>query len=244
VSEHYFSPRPRAAHRPGLVRVILPDVYLELATDAGVFSPGRLDPGTRLLLEASPAPPPAGDLLDLGCGYGPIACVLAARAPGATVWAVDVNERALELCARNAAAAGLENVRCVTPEDPAVPAALTAMWSNPPVRVGKAALHALLTGWLERLGPAGQAYLVAGRNLGADSLHRWLAEQGWPVTRLAARSGYRLLHVTPPAPGGTAPPVTTPVRGDPSPRTPRGGDSSPRTTVGNGTVSPPPPRHV
>jgi len=122
--------------------------------------------------------------------------VLAARAPGATVWAVDVNERALELCARNAAAAGLQNVRCVTPEDPAVPSALTAMWSNPPVRVGKAALHALLSGWLGRLGPAGQAYLVAGRNLGADSLHRWLAEQGWPVTRLAARSGYRLLHVT------------------------------------------------
>jgi 16S rRNA (guanine1207-N2)-methyltransferase len=198
VSEHYFSPRPRAAHRPGLVRVILPDVYLELATDAGVFSPGRLDPGTRLLLEVSPAPPPAGDLLDLGCGYGPIACVLATRAPGATVWAVDVNERALELCARNAAAAGLENVRCVTPEDPSIPARLTAIWSNPPVRVGKAALHALLRGWLGRLGPGpgGQAYLVAGRNLGADSLHRWLAEQGWPVTRLAARSGYRLLRVT------------------------------------------------
>jgi len=196
VSDHYFSPQPRAAHRPGLVRVILPDVYLELATDAGVFSPGRLDPGTRLLLEESPAPPPAGDLLDLGCGYGPIACVLAARAPGATVWAVDVNERALELCARNAAAAGLANVRCVTPEDPAIPAALSAIWSNPPVRVGKAVLHALLAGWLGRLGPGGQAYLVAGRNLGADSLHRWLAEQGWPVTRLAARSGYRVLHVT------------------------------------------------
>jgi 16S rRNA (guanine1207-N2)-methyltransferase len=195
VSEHYFSPQPRAAHRPGLVRVILPDVYLELATDAGVFSPGRLDPGTRLLLEESPAPPPAGDLLDLGCGYGPIACVLATRAPGATVWAVDVNERALELCARNAAAAGLENVRCVMPGDPSIPARLTAMWSNPPVRVGKAALHVLLRGWLGRLGPGGQAYLVAGRNLGADSLHRWLAEQGWPVTRLAARSGYRLLRV-------------------------------------------------
>ncbi|MFZ0077476.1 MAG: methyltransferase, partial [Trebonia sp.] len=95
TSQHYFEPQPKAAHRPGLVRVVLPDVYLELATDSGVFSPGRLDPGTRLLLERAPAPPPAGDLLDLGCGYGPIACVLAARSPGATVWAVDVNERAL-----------------------------------------------------------------------------------------------------------------------------------------------------
>jgi 16S rRNA (guanine1207-N2)-methyltransferase len=195
VSEHYFSPLPRAPHRPGQVRVVLSDVYLELATDAGVFSPGRLDPGTRLLLDEAPAPPPSGDLLDLGCGYGPIACVLAARSPGATIWAVDVNQRALELCAANAAAAGLPNVRCVTPYDPAVPARLAGIWSNPPVRIGKAALHQLLSTWLGRLGPGGQAHLVAGRHLGADSLHRWLAGQGWLVTRLAARSGYRLLQV-------------------------------------------------
>jgi 16S rRNA (guanine1207-N2)-methyltransferase len=195
LSDHYFSARPRAPHRPGQVRVVLPDVYLELATDAGVFSPGRLDPGTRLLLDSSPGPPPAGDLLDLGCGYGPIACVLAARSPGAAVWAVDVNERALELCARNAAAAGLPNVRTVTPDDPSVPARLAGIWSNPPVRIGKPALHELLGSWLRRLEPSGSAYLVASRNLGADSLHRWLAGQGWPVTRLAARSGYRLLQV-------------------------------------------------
>ena len=189
--------------------MVLPDVYLELATDAGVFSPGRLDPGTRLLLEESPVPPASGDLLDLGCGYGPVACVLAKRSPGATVWAVDVNERALELCARNARAAGLENVHCVTPGDASLPERFAAIWSNPPVRIGKDALHALLGQWLARLGPGsaacggsdspagsgGSAYLVVGRNLGADSLHRWLAEQGWPVTRLAARSGYRLLQV-------------------------------------------------
>ena len=184
--------------------MVLPDVYLELATDAGVFSPGRLDPGTRLLLEESPAPPASGDLLDLGCGYGPVACVLAERSPGATVWAVDVNERALELCARNARAAGLENVRCVTPGDASLPERFAAIWSNPPVRIGKDALHALLGQWLARLGPrasgspaasGSSAYLVVGRNLGADSLHRWLAEQGWAVTRLAARSGYRLLQV-------------------------------------------------
>jgi 16S rRNA (guanine1207-N2)-methyltransferase len=201
MTEHYFSSRPNAPRRPGQVRVILPDVCLELATDAGVFSPGRLDPGTRLLLDASPAPPAGGDLLDLGCGYGPIACVLAARSPGATVWAVDVNERALELCARNAARAGLANVRCAVPDDPALPPRFAGIWSNPPVRIGKDALHALLTGWLCRLDPGSpevpgaRAMLVVGRNLGADSLHRWLAGQGWPVTRLAARTGYRLLQV-------------------------------------------------
>src|SRR6516164_1536546 len=138
VSSHYFDTSPRAAHRPGLVRVVLPDVYLELETDSGVFSPGRLDPGTRLLLEKAPAPPPEGDLLDLGCGYGPVACVLAKRSPAATVWAVDVNERALGLCARNAAAAGLGNVRCVTPGSPGIPPRFAGIWSNPPVRIGKA----------------------------------------------------------------------------------------------------------
>jgi 16S rRNA (guanine1207-N2)-methyltransferase len=196
VSQHYFTADPAAAHRPGSVRVVLDDLYLELATDSGVFSPGRLDPGTRLLLEEAPPPPDSGDLLDLGCGYGPVACVLAGRSPGATVWGVDVNERALGLTERNAASAGLDNVRAVRPEDPSLPPAFAAIWSNPPIRIGKAALHQLLGGWLARLAPGGQACLVVARNLGSDSLHAWLHEQGWTVTRLAARSGYRLLKVT------------------------------------------------
>jgi 16S rRNA (guanine1207-N2)-methyltransferase len=195
-SQQYFTAQPSAAHRPGLVRVVLPDLYLELATDSGVFSPGRLDPGTRLLLEEAPAPPPSGDILDLGCGYGPIACALAARAPGATVWAVDVNERALALCAANAARAGLSNVRCALPDSAEVPPRLAGIWSNPPVRIGKGPLHAMLREWLARLAPEAAATLVMGRNLGADSLHAWLEkEEGWSVTRLSARSGYRLLFV-------------------------------------------------
>ncbi|HTU74294.1 MAG TPA: methyltransferase [Trebonia sp.] len=196
MSSHYFEAQPTAAHRPGQVRVVLPDVYLELETDSGVFSPGRLDPGTRLLLDEAPAPPAGGDLLDLGCGYGPIACVLASRARGATVWAVDVNERALGLTGRNARRAGLANVRATTPADPAVPGQLAAIWSNPPIRVGKAILHDMLRDWLSRLAPGGHACLVVGRNLGSDSLQSWLEGQGWPATRIASRSGYRLLLVS------------------------------------------------
>jgi 16S rRNA (guanine1207-N2)-methyltransferase len=198
VSEsHYFAAQPAAAHRPGLVRVVLPDLYLELETDSGMFSPGRLDPGTRFLLESAPGPAAEGDLLDLGCGYGPIACTMAARSPGATVWAVDVNERALALCERNAARAGLPNVRCVTPDAPGLPPGFAEIWSNPPVRIGKPALHELLQRWLPRLGAGSGATLVMGRNLGADSLHGWLEkEEGWQVRRLSARSGYRLLRVT------------------------------------------------
>ncbi|HEX3488534.1 MAG TPA: methyltransferase [Streptosporangiaceae bacterium] len=196
MSTQYFAEQPDAPHRPGLVHVVLPDVHLALETDAGVFSPGRLDAGTRVLLETAPPPPPAGDLLDLGCGYGPLALVLASRAPGACVWATDVNSRSLRLCSINKAAAGLDNVRCVAPDDPAMPGSFALIWSNPPIRIGKAALHELLSRWLGRLAPDGEAFLVVQRNLGADSLQRWLAETGWQAERFAARSGYRVLRVS------------------------------------------------
>lgn len=199
AGDHYFSARPTVAHRGGQVHVVQPDVQLSLGTDSGVFSHSRLDPGSRLLIETAPAPPSTGDLLDVGCGYGPLALVMAARAPAATVWAVDVNERALGLCAGNAARADLGNVACTTPDDAALPASFAAIWSNPPVRIGKPALHALLARWLARLAPDAAAHLVVQRHLGADSLHAWLAEHDWMVTRVAARRGYRVLRVTRPA---------------------------------------------
>ncbi len=178
------------------MQLVLPEALLELGTDSGVFSAGRLDPGTRLLLDAAPPPPTGGDLLDLGCGYGPVALTLAVRAPGARIWAVDVNRRALDLCAANAARAGLANVRCAAPDDAGLPAAFAVIWSNPPIRIGKEALHALLGRWLGRLAPGAAAFLVVQRNLGADSLQRWLAGAGWSAERAAARGGYRLLRVT------------------------------------------------
>jgi 16S rRNA (guanine1207-N2)-methyltransferase len=196
VSTQYFAERPDAPHRPGVVHVVLPDLHLALETDSGVFSPTRLDPGTRLLIETAPPPPAAGNLLDLGCGYGPLALVLAARSPAATVWATDVNSRALELCRRNAATAGLDRIRCVPPANPEIAASFDLIWSNPPIRIGKAALHDLLATWLARLAPSGAAFLVVQRNLGSDSLQRWLAEAGWAADRVAARSGYRVLRVT------------------------------------------------
>jgi len=214
VSSQYFAEEPDTAHRPGLVHVVLPDIHLALATDSGVFSPGRLDPGTRLLLDVAPAPPARGDLLDLGCGYGALALVLASRAPSARVWAVDTNRRAIALCERNAGSSGLANVRCVAvtgvtaggsggspprasggPDDGRLPGRYDVIWSNPPIRIGKPALHALLTGWLAQLAPGASAYLVVQRNLGSDSLQRWLESSGWTAARYAARAGYRVLEV-------------------------------------------------
>jgi 16S rRNA (guanine1207-N2)-methyltransferase len=202
-SGHYFDPAPASASAPRTVRLDLGDLAVELVTDRGVFSGGAVDPGTKLLLAEGPRPDDTpGDLVDLGCGYGPIAAALAARAPRATVWAVDVNERARQLCAANAQRLGLANVRVVAPGD--VPAGLrpVGIWSNPPIRVGKAALHELLTTWLGRLADGGRAELVVHRHLGADSLARWLGEQGWSVARLRSRSGYRLLEVAAGGAGG------------------------------------------
>ncbi|HZB33008.1 MAG TPA: methyltransferase [Streptosporangiaceae bacterium] len=198
MGEHYFTSGPRAGSRPGAVDLVLPDLHLRLETDSGMFSPGRVDPGTRILLETVPAPPPAGDLLDLGCGYGPIALAMASRSLGATVYGVDVNRRALDVARRNATAARLDNVKFYLPEeiDPAL--RFAALWSNPPIRIGKTALHALLRTWLDRLVPGGTAHLVVQKHLGADSLHRWLADAGWPTERVAARSAYRVLAVTAP----------------------------------------------
>jgi len=182
------------ASDPGRVRLSVAGRSLELATDTGVFSRSRIDPGTAVLLEVVPPPPGGGNLLDLGCGYGPIALAMALLSPASTVWAVDVNTRARELCAANATAAGLANVRVCAPEEVPADIQLATIWSNPPIRIGKPALHDLLTRWLSRLAPDGEAYLVVQRHLGSDPLQRWLTEQGWPTTRVASRKGFRVLR--------------------------------------------------
>ncbi|MBT2227513.1 class I SAM-dependent methyltransferase [Nonomuraea sp. NEAU-A123] len=193
---HYFSEQPQTASRPGSVDLVLPDLHLRLETDRGVFSPERVDLGTRVLLESVPPPPQEGDLLDLGCGYGPIALTMASRAPEATVWAVDVNRRSVELTARNAQAARLDKVRSVHVDEVPEDVKFRAIWSNPAIRIGKPALHEMLTRWLSRLTPDGVAYLVVQKHLGSDSLQRWLGEQGWQATRAASRAAYRILKVT------------------------------------------------
>lgn len=204
---HYFSETPSVASDPRTVELTLPDVHLALATDSGVFSAGRIDPGTRFLLRHMADHPPPGEptsILDLGCGYGAIALATARRHPEAIVHGIDVNERALDLARRNAERNDVDNARFSTPDDVADGTEFDLIVSNPPIRVGKRALHDLLERWFGRLRPHGVALLVVQKHLGSDSLAVWLTDRGWPTRRLASRSGYRILEVSAAAPGAGA----------------------------------------
>jgi 16S rRNA (guanine1207-N2)-methyltransferase len=196
--DHYFSASPSGPEKLRRIRVNLAGSEVEVTTAGGVFSPDHIDSGTAVLLANTPPPPPGGNLLDLGCGWGPIALSLSLASPHATVWAVDVNERALDLVRRNAEALGLTNVNAVRPDDVPDDVSFRTIRSNPPIRVGKHELHGLLERWIPRLDERSDAWLVVQRNLGSDSLQRWLAASftpGYSVHRAATGRGFRVLKV-------------------------------------------------
>jgi 16S rRNA G1207 methylase RsmC len=194
VDDHYFSADPSVAFRRVPVHTTVWGHDLNLTSGSGVFAQGRLDIGTAVLFRET-EPPRGGTILDLGCGYGVIGLAVAAAAPDTRVWGVDVNERAVLLANENAAALGVdERYTAVTPDRVPPDVTFDEIWSNPPIRVGKEALHALLLAWLPRLAPDGRAVMVVGKNLGADSLQRWLGEQGYPTVRLASAKGFRVLE--------------------------------------------------
>jgi len=195
MDEHYFTADPSVPFKRVPMECDVWGNRLELTTGSGVFAQGRLDVGTTVLFRET-EPPIQGQSLDLGCGYGVIGLAIAKAVPLATVTMVDVNERAVLLANENARALQLDNrVVACTPEQVPSDATYDEIWSNPPIRIGKEALHELLLHWLPRLAPRGRAVLVVGKNLGADSLQQWLEEQGYPTSRLASAKGFRVLEV-------------------------------------------------
>lgn len=193
-ADHYFTANPASRDQLRTMDVTLAGRELQLVSASGIFSPDHLDTGTRVLLRKVPPAPAEGALLDLGSGWGPIALTMALQSPQATVWAVDVNRRALDLVERNAKRAGVSNIRVCTPDQVPPHLSFSAIWSNPPVRVGKQALHDILDTWLPRLSKDAAAWLVIQRHLGADSLHTWLGQK-WQVERAGSAKGFRVLSV-------------------------------------------------
>ena len=197
--EHYFTADPVSAAQQRSLTVQLAGRDVTVQSAGGIFSPYGVDKGTAVLLREAPAPPTTGVLLDLGCGWGPISLTLALRSPEATVYGVDVNERALDLLRTTAASLDLTSVHACRPEDVPADVEFAAIWSNPPIRVGKAVLHELMMTWLPRLAVGGAAYLVVQKNLGSDSLQKWLRGQlpaeSYAVERFALDKGFRVLEV-------------------------------------------------
>lgn len=208
MNDHYFSAEPASPDERRTLRLRLAGREVAMQTAPGMFCPDRLDAGTAVLLQNAPAPPPTGTFLDLGCGWGPVAVSLGLQSPEAQIWAVDVNNRALGLTRGNAAKAGADGVRAVRPREVPDDVRFDLVWSNPPIRVGKQVLHGLMLTWLPRLRVGGVAYLVVQRNLGSDSLQKWLGEQlgeAYAVSRLTSVKGFRLLRVERITDGGPAP---------------------------------------
>ena len=197
-SDHYFSEAPDSKFKPKEIQVVINGKQTTVTTAGGVFSPDHIDTGTLALLEHLDEVPPSGNILDIGCGWGPIALALASRSPQATVWAIDVNQRSLDLTAANAKRLGLKNIKTTKPEDVPTDISFSGIWSNPPIRVGKEVLHEILKTWLPRLSETAEAYLVVQKNLGADSLHRWLEvemPEGYSTIRVDTAKGFRVLRV-------------------------------------------------
>ncbi|MHA7181669.1 class I SAM-dependent methyltransferase [Arthrobacter sp. MDB2-24] len=200
-SQHYFSAQPAGPDTRRPLSVVLAGTRRDLVTSSGLFSPDGVDKGTAILLGSVPDPE-GHRMLDIGCGWGPIALTMALKAPEAEVHAVDVNERCIALTAENAERLGLRNVIAGAPDDVDPAIEFDTIWSNPPIRIGKQELHGLLLRWLPRLAPGGRAWLVVQKNLGADSLQRWLGEElpeGFSVRRAETSKSFRILEVHRPA---------------------------------------------
>jgi 16S rRNA G1207 methylase RsmC len=197
-SEHYFSETPGSDYKPKEIKVTIHGRETLLTTAGGVFSPDHIDQGTAVLLTHLENAPAGGNILDIGCGWGPIALSLAMQSPKAQIWAIDVNERSLELTAANAKRLGLTNIKCVKPDEVPADLRFSGIWSNPPIRVGKDILHEILLTWLPKLETDADAFLVVQKNLGADSLHRWLEAElptNFSTIRVDTAKSFRVLRV-------------------------------------------------
>jgi len=200
----YFDESPTVASEPKIVSFTFDNIAYEFLTDRGVFSYEKVDKATRVLLDVLSEKyygPKPELIVDVGCGYGPIACVVADRFPEAKIIGVETNERARVLAEKNCRKnIGGERIRILSPAEVDDTIMVDMIVSNPPIRVGKEAMYELLRGWSTRLNPGGQMWLVIAKNLGSDSAAAYIEhELKMKVTRVSSKKGFRVLKCEQPS---------------------------------------------
>ena len=193
MSNMYYEREPQSASREVGCVFSYRGNRLSFQTDAGVFSKGELDQGTRLLLDA--LPDLSGDVLDLGCGWGAIGIAVKKAFPQTNVTMVDVNLRALGLCERNAQANGVE-VLCLESDGMAALSGrqFDAVITNPPIRAGKQKVYEMLSGAAAALKKDGSLYLVIRKQQGAESCMRFLQDYFESVEKLDRSAGFWVIR--------------------------------------------------
>lgn len=195
VSEHYYSAAPTSERNPQTWTFTLRGHEFRFTTDSGVFSKRGVDFGTQLLIETFEEPEVAGDLLDVGCGYGPIGLALAKSFPNRLVQMIDVNERALELARENKRANHIDNVRIYQSDlfSEVGEQRFAAVVTNPPIRAGKRVVHAIFEQSRDHLLDGGELWVVIQKKQGAPSALKKLKEL-FPFVEVASKKkGYYII---------------------------------------------------
>lgn len=195
MAEQYFTENPTASHDEHHVNYHLNGINLNLTTDAGVFSKNRVDYGSGVLIEQMlDQDLPGGNILDVGCGYGPIGLFAAKKWPDRQVDMVDVNERAMDLARRNAAANGAGNVNIFASDRyQEVTGQYAMIVTNPPIRAGKAIWSSILSEAKDHLLEGGILLVVIQKKQGAPSAKKLMAAAFGNCEILTRDKGYYIL---------------------------------------------------
>jgi len=199
MSEHYYSNKPSVAHQRNTIEETLRGKKLRFVTDAGVFSKGGVDYGSKVLIDMMEIPEDA-KVLDVGCGYGPIGFSAALMVPKGHVTMVDVNERAVELAKENAKANGIQNVTIEQSDlfEKVVGKSFDVILTNPPIRAGKETVHRIFTEAYGHLNIDGTLWIVIQKKQGAPSARAKLEELFGEdeVEEVGKDKGYRIFKST------------------------------------------------
>ncbi|MDM5152924.1 class I SAM-dependent methyltransferase [Bacillus sp. DX1.1] len=194
MADHYFSNDPSSKSDRKRWEYTLRGNQFIFLSDHGVFSKNEVDFGSRLLIEAFQMPDVRGDVLDVGCGYGPIGLSLAKESQGREVHMVDVNERALELAKENAANNKIGNVRIYQSSVyENIDGQYAAILSNPPIRAGKHVVHEILEKAVDHLVPGGELWIVIQKKQGAPSAMKKLEAVFSEVDVVEKKKGYYII---------------------------------------------------